>query len=261
MNTRRATSRRTAESNVPDTKTPAVANSRHTRSATPSTRTDDTTNPSVRQRPPESKNQTNTPPSPPTPVSPQDFRKVFNSIYQRFYKFNEITVDDKMAVATQVVDMEEFDRLTENKQYARYVSLLDGRVIFHEVPNAPHGEVIDSIAFSISTQLDRTKFIGAVDNGRIPQIPSLLRRLYFRYRPHEPNENTPRLLLAYQETGNTCTSTVDAVSSKRLTVSQHCPGGSCQQRIPCSTPGLCQQVFLSYVLGEGLDRCEDLGCW
>jgi len=166
-----------------------------------------------------------------------------------------------MAVATQVVDMEEFDRLTENKQYARYVSLLDGRVIFHEVPNAPHGEVIDSIAFSISTQLDRTKFIGAVDNGRIPQIPSLLRRLYFRYRPHEPNEKTPRLLLAYQETGNTCTSTVDAVSSKRLTVSQHCPGGSCQQRIPCSTPGLCQQVFLSYVLGEGLDQCEDLGCW
>ena len=74
-------------------------------------------------------------------------------------------------MSSQDVDLDEFDRLTEHKQYARYISLLDGQIIFYEVPNAPHGEVIDCLVFSIHSQIDRNMFIGAVDNGVIPGSP------------------------------------------------------------------------------------------
>lgn len=45
----------------------------------------------------------------------------------------------------QDVDIDLFDRLTLKKQNQRYISLLDGRIIFHEVPNTPHGRVIDKL--------------------------------------------------------------------------------------------------------------------
>jgi hypothetical protein len=89
-------------------------------------------------------------------------------------------------MSSKEVDLDEFDLLTEHKQYARYISLLDGRIIFHEVPNAPHGQVIDCLVFSINSQIDRNMFLGAVDNGITPQIPSLPCRLCFRYEIYKP---------------------------------------------------------------------------
>lgn len=88
-------------------------------------------------------------------VSPREFAKIFNDVYQRFYNLNKISTEDALWICTQQVDLEEFDRLTDRKQYARYISLIDGRIIFHEVPNAPHGQVIDCLVFAINSQIDR----------------------------------------------------------------------------------------------------------
>lgn len=54
--------------------------------------------------------------------------------------------------------------LTLKKQNQRYISLLDGRIIFHEIPNAPHGEVIAKIHDIIWRQVDHTTFQGCSDN-------------------------------------------------------------------------------------------------
>lgn len=176
----------------PDKTNSTVATSRRTRSkATPSTQPD-TTSPSLPQCLPKTSHDSNTSESSGTPatnsesVSPHEFKKIFNGIYQRFYNLNKISIEDEKQIFAQEVDLDEFDRLTERKQYARYISLIDGRIIFHEVPNTPHGQIIDCLVFSINAQIDRTMFIGAVDNGRITQIPSLQYRLYFRYTPYQP---------------------------------------------------------------------------
>jgi Putative restriction endonuclease len=64
----------------------------------------------------------------------------------------------------QDVDIDLFDRLTLKKQNQQYISLLDGRVIFHEVPNAPHGQVIDKLYSIIWSQIDHNIFQGCSDN-------------------------------------------------------------------------------------------------
>jgi len=104
----------------------------------------------------------------PPQLSVVEFRKVFGRVYQKFYKDKKISEEDQNLISSQEVDLDEFVRLTACKQYERYISLLDGQIIFHEVPNAPHGQVIHCLVFSINSQINRNMFIGAVDNGVTP---------------------------------------------------------------------------------------------
>ena len=133
----------------PDTTTSTVTTSRRTRSiSTPATQPDNSES-----------------------VSPHEFKAIYNGVYQRFYRLKKISAEDESQIAAYEVDIDEFVRLTEHKQYAGYISLIDGRVIFHEVPNAPHGQVIDYLVISITSQLNLTMFAGAVDNGRSSRSP------------------------------------------------------------------------------------------
>jgi len=89
-------------------------------------------------------------------LSNAEFDKVFNRAYNDFYHLNKISTDAATALAAQDVDIEQFDRLTLQKQLSRYISLIDGHIIFHEVPNAPHGQVIGCIHYMIISQIGRT---------------------------------------------------------------------------------------------------------
>jgi hypothetical protein len=100
-------------------------------------------------------------------ASPKEFENIFSRVYQRFYNSNKISAEDEKLICAQEVEVDEFDRLTDCKQYARYISLMDGRISFHEVPNAPHGQVIDCLVFSVNSQIERNMLIGTVDNGTI----------------------------------------------------------------------------------------------
>lgn len=166
-------SRRAATANSPDTTT-----SRRTRSTAAASKQPGTTTLTLPQSPAhtahdtlKSSDSSGTPPETSNQLSPDEFRKIFNRLYQKFYNANKISTEEENLISSQEVDLDEFDRLTEHKQYARYISLLDGRIIFHEVLNAPHGEIIDCFVFSIHSQIDRNMFIGAVDNGKIPRNP------------------------------------------------------------------------------------------
>jgi hypothetical protein len=98
------------------------------------------------------------------PVDPQpqlpeaQFVKVFNSAYNEFYQNNTLLDNSRKLIEEQDVDIELFDHLTEKKQNQRYISLLDGRIIFYELPNAPHGEVIDRIHDIVWRQIDHGTF-------------------------------------------------------------------------------------------------------
>lgn len=104
------------------------------------------------------------------PVDPQPqlpeakFVKVFHSAYNEFYHNNALSDTTRKLIENQEVEIELFDRLTEKKQNQRYLSLLDGRIIFHELPNAPHGQVIDRMHDIVWRQIDHTTFQGCSDN-------------------------------------------------------------------------------------------------
>ena len=79
--------------------------------------------------------------------------------------------------------------MTLKKQNQRYISLLDGRIIFHELPRAPHGEVIGKFHDIIWRQIDNNTFQGCSDNDIHLSNRSLKRRdTSFRIRKSEiPN--------------------------------------------------------------------------
>jgi hypothetical protein len=109
-----------------------------------------------------------TPVSQPVDDQPQlpeaQFIKVFNSAYNEFYQNNALSDTTRKLIEEQDVDIELFDHLTLKKQNQRYISLLDGRIIFHELPNAPHGEVIGRIHDIVWRQIDHGTFQGCMDN-------------------------------------------------------------------------------------------------
>ena len=55
--------------------------------------------------------------------------------------------------------------LTLRKQHQRDISLFEGRIIFHEVANALHGEVISYLQDTLARQIDSSVSASATDNG------------------------------------------------------------------------------------------------
>ena len=101
---------------------------------------------------------------PQPPLSQDQFIKVFNAAYNEFYQNNALSQTTQKLIDAQVVDIELFDHLTEKKQNQRYISLLDGKIIFHELPNPPHGEVIGKVLAIVRRQIDQQTFQECVDN-------------------------------------------------------------------------------------------------
>ena len=197
MSSWRATSKQTTMNSPDTTHLTAVTSCRTYSTAAASTQSSITT---LSQSPPYTAHDAKTLDSSGTPstssesvsetstcqLSTVEFEKIFNRVYWTFSNVNKISTEEEEWISSQEVGLNEFDRLTEHKQYAHYISLLNGRIIFHEVPNAPHGEVIDCLVFSIHSQIDRNVFLGAGDDGIIAQVPSLPCCLCFRYKTYKP---------------------------------------------------------------------------
>lgn len=97
-------------------------------------------------------------------LSPEEFAKIFNHAYNEFYRKNSLSKKFRKVISAQDVNLEQFDRLTLGKSYQRYISLLGGHIIFHEVPNAPHGEVIEKVKDILRGEINHNTFQGCSDN-------------------------------------------------------------------------------------------------
>jgi len=82
------------------------------------------------------------PQAPPRQLTVREFSKLFNTTYQEFYRARKLSERTYQLIQAQQVDMEFFVRLTNKKKLEKYISLYEGTVIFHPVPNSPHGELI-----------------------------------------------------------------------------------------------------------------------
>ena len=98
-------------------------------------------------------------------LSTAEFNRVFNQAHYDFYHLNNISKDAVTALAPKDVGIEQFGRLPLQKQLVRYISFIDGHVMFLEIPNAPHGQVIGCIRYMIGSQIGRALLTDAEDNG------------------------------------------------------------------------------------------------
>ena len=83
----------------------------------------------------------------------QDFLKAFNKGYNEWFHTSLISPELRNHIESYEITMEQFDRITRNRQFQRYIALIDGRVRFSELPKAPHGEIIGDLVLIISNQL------------------------------------------------------------------------------------------------------------
>lgn len=110
----------------------------------------------------------------PTPLSPvsfdiKKFQKQFEQAYHQFYHSNGISAELEKSVTDQEITLDQFDKLTLGRQYQRYISLYEGKIRFHELPNKPHGEIVSLLNVQIASQLGEGTgnevLIGCSDNG------------------------------------------------------------------------------------------------
>ena len=66
-----------------------------------------------------------------------DFHKDFNRKYHEFYLSSAIDADLERRVSEFDITIPEFEKITLNKQYQRYITLEEGKIRFDEIPAAP----------------------------------------------------------------------------------------------------------------------------
>jgi len=76
----------------------------------------------------------------PTPFIP--LRHLFNRVYTKWSR-SEIVEKEKMSSLTSMhVSEEEFLKLTGNREFSKYITLIDYYIRFDELPLRPHSEII-----------------------------------------------------------------------------------------------------------------------
>jgi len=102
-------------------------------------------------------------------ISFADFQKDFNRAYNQFYLSREIDADLKRKVSEFDITIAEFEKLTLNKQYQRYITLDEGKIQFDEIPIRPHGEIVGLLNSMIARQVEGGNYMDglecASDNG------------------------------------------------------------------------------------------------
>jgi len=83
----------------------------------------------------------------------EDFLKAFDKGYSEWFQTSLISPELRKRIESYEITLERFDRITRNRQFQRYIALIDGRIRFSELPKAPHGEIIGDLVHIISNQL------------------------------------------------------------------------------------------------------------
>jgi hypothetical protein len=82
------------------------------------------------------------------------FQKDFNRAYHQFYLSRPIAADLDRRVPEFDITIPEFEKITLNKQYQRYITLEEGKIRFDELPLRPHGELARLLISIIARQVE-----------------------------------------------------------------------------------------------------------
>ena len=107
-----------------------------------------------------------------------ELRRLFNKVYKKWSHSEPVDEDDMASITSQYVSEENFLKLTESREFAKYIALIDYHIRFDELPLAPHGEIISYMSDFLSGVFQTTNpanvLFGASDNGMASFILSSL---------------------------------------------------------------------------------------
>ena len=84
----------------------------------------------------------------------ETFRKSFDKAYNTWFRSNSIPTNLRTIVESYEVTAEEFEKLTTNRQFQRYMALIDGKIRFDEPPDPPHGAILGKMIKLLGGQLE-----------------------------------------------------------------------------------------------------------
>ena len=76
----------------------------------------------------------------PTPFIP--LRRLFNRVYTKWSRSETVEKEEMSSLTSMHVSEEEFLKLTGNREFSKYIALIDYHIRFDELPLRPHGEII-----------------------------------------------------------------------------------------------------------------------
>jgi hypothetical protein len=99
----------------------------------------------------------------------KELRRLFGRVYTKWSRREQIDEGTLAAISTLEVSEEDFLALTGNREYSKYIALINYRLRFDEIPLRPHGQVISYIVDHLSnvfqTRSQAHVLFGASDNG------------------------------------------------------------------------------------------------
>jgi hypothetical protein len=99
----------------------------------------------------------------------KELRRLFNRVYTKWSRGEQIDEGTVAAISNLDVSEEDFVALTGNREYSKYIALIDYRLRFDEIALSPHGQVImymiDHLSNIFQTRSQAHVLFGANDNG------------------------------------------------------------------------------------------------
>lgn len=89
-----------------------------------------------------------------SPMTYQQFRKLFETTYRQWSQGKEVKPDIFIKLQSFQLTVEQFDQITLKKNEQRYIAIIDGRIRFDELPVAEHGVLIGRLNKILSRHLD-----------------------------------------------------------------------------------------------------------
>ena len=99
-------------------------------------------------------------------VDGETLRREFDTAYNAWFRSNYIAPDLRAVVESYDVTAEEFEKLTRNQQFQRYISLIEGKIRLDELPGPPHGALIGKVVKILGHQLDGSNGIEITLHGQ-----------------------------------------------------------------------------------------------
>jgi hypothetical protein len=108
------------------------------------------------------------------PIDYEAFRKSFTKAYNSWFRSRSIEPILRSIIESYDLTAEQFDNLTGNRQLQRYITLVDGKIRFEELPETPHGEIIGALIQLLNMQMvgpndvQTQVLLMTNDNGTLP---------------------------------------------------------------------------------------------
>jgi hypothetical protein len=99
----------------------------------------------------------------------KQLRRLFNQVYSKWSRREEVDEGAIAALSNFDVSEEQFLALTGNREFSKYIALIDYRVRFDDIPLRPHGQIIgymsEYLAGVFQTTSPANVLFAAGDNG------------------------------------------------------------------------------------------------